>query len=288
MDAWSRKVWVAREYGYTWKHIGRVLGIPSDSVMLRFRRRHYPWPSSLTSIGVAVGHYLSLALNGALLTGAFRFVWDHRLATREMHGAASWFILFAAVEFVYYWEHRLSHRVHLLWATHVVHHSSEALVFTSAYRLGWTQLLSAMWIMLLPLVWWGYPPASVLAVLAVSLAYQFWLHTELIGGLGPLEYVLNTPRHHRVHHSTQLEHIDRNFGGVLIVFDRLFGTVCDSAVPPSGYGIRGRRPSHNPFVIVFAPWRELFLGLRATRGAAAVLRTLFGPPVPPVARRGNH
>ena len=265
-----------------------LLSVFVEIAILRFRGRRYPWSNSLASIGVAAGHYLSLSLNGAFLVGVYRFVWDHRLATQEMRGAQPWLVLFVVVEFVYYWEHRLSHAVRLLWATHAVHHSSEAMVFTSAYRLGWTQLLSAMWIMLLPLVWLGYPPRSVLTVLAVDLVCQFWLHTELIGGLGPLEYVLNTPRHHRLHHSMQIEHIDRNFGGVLIVFDRIFGTVCDSAVDPSGYGIRGCSPSHNPFVIVFTPWLELFLNLREARGVRRFLWTLFGPPAPQTTHNGTR
>lgn len=257
-----------------------------EIAMFRFRQRRYPWATSLASAGVAVGHYLSLAVNGPLLAGVYRFVWDHRLATQEMHAASSWLVLFVGVEFIYYWEHRLSHRVHLLWATHAVHHSSEALVFTSAYRLGWTQLLSVMWVMLLPLVWLGYPPGSVLTLLAFDLAYQFWLHTELIGSLGPLEYVLNTPRHHRVHHSTQLEHLDRNFGGVLIVFDRVFGTVCDAATAPERYGIRGHGPNHDMFAIVSAPWQELFQALRRSRGVKRFLWVLFGPPAPGAARGG--
>lgn len=254
--------------------------------MFHFRRRRYPWATSLASARVAVGHYLSLAVNGPLLAGAYRFVWDHRLATQGMRDASSWLLLFVGVEFIYYWEHRLSHRVHLLWATHAVHHSSEAMVFTSAYRLGWTQLLSAMWIMLLPMVWLGYPPGSVLTLLAFNLAYQFWLHTELIGSLGPLEYVLNTPRHHRVHHSTQLEHQDRNFGGVLIVFDRIFGTVCDDAAAPEGYGIRGHGPNHDTFAIVFAPWLELLQALRRSGGVRRFLWVLFGPPARGAARGG--
>ena len=191
----------------------------------------------------------------------------------------SWVLLFLGEEFYYYWMHRADHRIRWMWATHAVHHSSNQFVLANAYRLGWTQQISGAAVFMAPLVLLGFPPAMVLAALAANLLYQFWIHTELIGRLGPLEWVLNTPRHHRVHHARNSAYLDRNYGGVLIVFDRLFGTFAEErADMPCSYGLVEPLASNNPVRIAFHGWRQLWRALREARGLRECAIALFGPP----------
>lgn len=249
-----------------------------------WRRRRiggdYPWRDAAASLGVAIGHKLTGAVNAAALAGLFALAWEHRLVTVPLDGWWGAPVLFLAVEFAYYWFHRSSHRVRWLWATHAVHHSPTDLNFSAAYRLGWTSLVSGAWAFWLPLVALGFHPAAVFGTLAFNLLYQFWLHTELIGRLPRwFEWAFNTPSHHRVHHASNEGYLDRNYGGVLIVFDRLFGSFAEErASEPCRYGVPGRQPSRNPFVIAFAEWAALARDVARAptwriRAAAA-----FGPP----------
>jgi sterol desaturase/sphingolipid hydroxylase (fatty acid hydroxylase superfamily) len=173
--------------------------------------------------------------------------WNYRVATVPMDRWWSWVLLFLGEEFCYYWMHRADHRIRWMWATHAVHHSSNQFVLANAYRLGWTTQISGTALFMAPLVLVGFSPAMVLSALAANLLYQFWIHTELIGRLGPLEWVLNTPRHHRVHHSRNAAYLDRNFGGVLIVFDRLLGTFAEERADlPCRYGLVQPLTTNNP------------------------------------------
>jgi sterol desaturase/sphingolipid hydroxylase (fatty acid hydroxylase superfamily) len=169
--------------------------------------------------------------------------------------------------------------VRWLWATHAVHHSATHFNLSAAIRLGWTGQLTGAFVFFLPLAWIGFPPVTIGGMLAAGLLYQFFLHTALPVRLGPLEWILNTPAHHRVHHSCNEACLDKNYGSVLIVFDRLFGTF---AVPPQDeplrFGLKGRAPSNNPLVIALGEWRHLFSDAARARGLRAKLKVLFGAP----------
>ncbi len=174
-------------------------------------------------------------------------------------------------EFCYYWFHRAAHRVRWFWATHAVHHSPNEFNLGIAYRFGWTGRLAGNAVFYVPMIWLGFPPQAVFATLALNLLYQFWLHTEWVPKLGWLEYVLNTPSHHRVHHASNAEYIDRNYGGVLIVFDRLFGTfAAERDDLPCRYGLVTPLMSNNPIRIAFHEWLKMAKDLSArahgTRG----------------------
>jgi sterol desaturase/sphingolipid hydroxylase (fatty acid hydroxylase superfamily) len=183
------------------------------------------------------------------------------------------------VEFAYYWFHRLSHRVRWLWASHAVHHTPEEMTFLSAIRLGWTNLLSGGWIIYLPLVLIGFDPRLILGLLALDLRYQFFLHTEAIGRLGPLEWILNTPSHHRVHHGRNASYLDKNFGGMVIVFDRLFGTfAAETDGEPIRYGLAHPMVSNNPVSLALGEWRRLFSDLSRAPTMAAAARIALRPP----------
>lgn len=208
------------------------------------------------------------------------FAFAHRLATLRMDSGAAWLGLYLLVEFAYYWHHRLAHRVRWLWATHSVHHSSNELVLASALRLGWTGRLGGAIAFFTPLAWIGFPPQAVFGVVAAGLFWQFWLHADWMPRLGPLEWVLNTPSHHRVHHASNPEYLDCNYGSSLIVFDRLFGSfVALRDDIEIRYGLTRPVLSHNPLRIAFNEWLAMGRDVLAARGARTRLKVLFGPPV---------
>jgi sterol desaturase/sphingolipid hydroxylase (fatty acid hydroxylase superfamily) len=231
------------------------------------------------SVGVALGNLGIRTVEGGLAALPFVLLYQHRLFDIPMNTAWAWAALFLGTEFAYYWFHRASHRVRWLWATHAVHHSATHFNLSAAIRLGWTGQLTGAFVFFLPLAWIGFPPVTIGAMLAAGLLYQFFLHTALPVRLGPLEWILNTPAHHRVHHSCNEACLDKNYGSVLIVFDRLFGTF---AVPPQDeplrFGLKGRAPSNNPLVIALGEWRHLFSDAARARGLRAKLKVLFGAP----------
>ncbi|XP_061573498.1 alkylglycerol monooxygenase [Cololabis saira] len=177
----------------------------------------------LTSVSAGmVSRLPQLLMRGCELT-AYVYVWDHfHLLELPWDSAWTWWFTFLGVDFCYYWVHRFAHEVAFLWASHQVHHSSEYYNLTTALRQSLTQQFTS-WIFYLPMAL-AVPPSVFAVHIQLNLLYQFWIHTELIRDLGPLEWVINTPKHHRVHHGRNLYCIDKNFGGILIVWDRLFGT----------------------------------------------------------------
>jgi sterol desaturase/sphingolipid hydroxylase (fatty acid hydroxylase superfamily) len=191
-------------------------------------------------------------------------------------GLAAFALLFVAEDCCYYWFHRAHHEVRVLWAAHVAHHSSRRYHLATALRQTWTaQVTGLAFYAPLPLL--GFHPALIAAMQAVSLVYQFWIHTELIDRLGPLEWVLNTPSHHRVHHGSNPRYLDRNHGGILIVWDRLFGTF-----EPEGeavdYGLTKNLTSHSPWEIFVHEWRSMWRDSRAAASWRDALRVWLLPP----------
>jgi sterol desaturase/sphingolipid hydroxylase (fatty acid hydroxylase superfamily) len=165
----------------------------------------------------------------------------------SLRGIGLWVLAAVAWDFCYYWFHRFSHEISILWAAHAVHHQSEEYNLSTALRQTSTGFLFG-WIFYLPLFVVGFPLEIVVAVSAVNLLYQFWVHTQLIRRLGPLEQVMMTPSHHRVHHAQNERYIDKNYGGMFIVWDRLFGSFtpeCDD--DPVIFGVRKPLASWNPF-----------------------------------------
>jgi sterol desaturase/sphingolipid hydroxylase (fatty acid hydroxylase superfamily) len=242
-------------------------------------RRNYDGRAALASFAVAVGHALTGVVNAAVISAAFALCWRATPLHLPMDDWRVWAGGFFFVELAYYGFHRWSHTVRWLWATHAVHHSAQELTLPAAVRLGWTGALSGAWLVFVPLVLAGFHPLMVGALLAFNLKYQFLLHTEMIGRLGVLEWVLNTPQHHRVHHAMNEACIDKNFGGVLIIFDRLFGTFAAApAGEPLRYGLVGGSRTCNPFRIALGEYSRIWRDVRAAPGAMGKLRVLGGPP----------
>lgn len=255
-----------------------VLLVAVELLWLRRQGRDWDWRESLASTAVALGNRLIRPLTALLLAPLFLYVHERRLLEIDIDSAWGFVALLLLVDFIYYWFHRASHRIAWLWATHGVHHSTTRFNLSAAYRLGWTDLLSGSWLFLLALVWLGLPAAAVLAAFSLNLLYQFFLHTEAVGRLGPLEWLFNTPSHHRVHHARNAALIDRNFGGVLIVWDRLFGSFAEAPADEAlKYGLSDGDRGHHPLRIVFGGWLDLHKQLRRTAGWRARLRLLFLP-----------
>lgn len=213
------------------------------------------------SLAMGVGNVIISAFTTLGALALWSFGYGHRVAALGRPDAWwSWALLFVAEDFCYYWFHRCHHEVRLLWLGHVHHHSSQRFNLSTALRQPWFTPVTgpAFW---LPLALLGYPPAMILTAQAVSLIYQFWIHTEVIRRLPPaVEWLFNTPSHHRVHHGKNVAYLDRNHGGVLIVWDRLFGTFAREEEPVR-YGLTHDIFTFNPLRIAThelgALWRDV-------------------------------
>jgi sterol desaturase/sphingolipid hydroxylase (fatty acid hydroxylase superfamily) len=192
-------------------------------------------------------------------------------------GHGPWVVVAAVVadDFAYYWFHRLHHEVRLLWASHVPHHSSQRYNLATALRQSWTPMTTLPFYA--PLAWLGFNPLLLFTVHGANLLYQFWIHTELLDRLGPLEWVLNTPSHHRVHHGANPRYLDRNYGGIFIVWDRLFGTF-EPEAEPVRYGLTKNLASRNPLVIAFHEWWGVLRDALRPAPFGVWWRRLLAPP----------
>ena len=220
-----------------------------------------------------------LLFAGIIAFPVFALCYHYRLFELELTWLTA-FLTFLGVEFCFYWMHRASHRMRWFWASHVVHHSSERMNFSTAMRQNATNIFNGVWLFYLPLALLGFNPVWIGIAYALSLVYQFFIHTTLIGRLPRwIEWVFNTPSHHRVHHGRNPGYIDRNYGGVLIIWDRLFGSFVDeNAQDPPDYGITRPVPSNNLLVLWTHEYVDLFRDMARPGGLWSRLRHLWKPP----------
>ncbi|MFT4076559.1 MAG: sterol desaturase family protein [Asticcacaulis sp.] len=243
------------------------------------RREAYDVRQTAASLGVAVGNALLRPVTGLVIMTVFPFVAQFAPWHLSMRDPWVWIAGFLGFECLYYWMHRFSHTIRWMWVSHAVHHSANSFNLPAAMRLGWTGVLSCEWLAFLPMVLLGFSPLMVVILLSANLTYQFFLHTELSPKWGVLEQVLNTPAHHRIHHASNLQYLDRNFGGVLIVFDRWFGTFAeDDRSEPVVFGLTTPIRSYNPFVIALREWGRMWRDLKRSRSVTEAALTLFGRP----------
>lgn len=201
-------------------------------VARRQRRSVYRVEDALSDLGCGISQQVALVFFAAALLALYSHVYEqHRWITFAADSAWPWVIAFVYVDFAYYWWHRASHEVNLLWAAHAVHHQSEDYNLAVALRQGIVTTFTSLPFNL-PLALLGVPAPVYAAMAAISLLYQFWIHTETIGRLGAAESVMNSPSHHRVHHAVNPRYLDRNYGAILIVWDRLFGTFAEERERP--------------------------------------------------------
>ena len=178
---------------------------------------------SLASLSTLIPFYVVEIFTVTAMIGAYFVLWDN--VTPYQLPIEWWTVALGIIgaDFAYYWEHRTSHEIRLFWTGHAVHHSSPIFTTAVAFRFGPFEPVLAV-LFHLPLILLGLHPAIVIMGELVVQAYQFWIHTEMIGRLGPIDRVLNTPSNHRVHHGADEQYLDKNYGGILIIFDRMFGT----------------------------------------------------------------
>lgn len=226
--------------------------------MLWARRKSpdsYEPRDTLTSLAMGLGSTIAGALTAGLVGAVFLAVYQHRLFDIGWAWWA-WIACFVLDDMAYYWFHRAAHRVRWFWASHVNHHSSQHYNLSTALRQTWTGTIAFSFIFRLPLLLIGFPPAMILFCAGLNLIYQFWFHTEAIDKCPRwFEAVFNTPSHHRVHHATNPLYLDRNYAGVFIVWDRLFGTF-QPELPElrPHYGIVRQLGSFNLLWVAFHEW----------------------------------
>ncbi len=221
----------------------------------------YELKDSIASISMGLGSLVvPVVITSLLGLGGYLVVWN--LTPLDLGtGWVAWTVALVGKDLGYYAFHRASHENRFLWAAHVVHHSSQRYNLSTALRQSWTPLTS--WIFYVPLVALGVNPAIVVMAGAVNLLYQFWIHTEAIDRLwAPIEYVFNTPSHHRVHHGSNPQYLDRNYAGILILWDRWFGTF-EPEVEPVVYGLTTNIETYNPLRIATHEYADVWRQMRA-------------------------
>ena len=255
-----------------------VLLIAEVIVTAKQQKEYYDVKDTAGSLSMGIGNVVIGVVGKAIVLAAYTLVYQFRLFTIDMAQVWPWVVLLFADDFSYYWFHRISHQSRYFWASHVVHHSSQKYNLGTALRQTWTGTLTGSWVfwVWLPLV--GFSPVAVMTMQAVSLLYQFWIHTEHIDKLpAPIEFIFNTPSHHRVHHGSDLAYLDKNHAGILIIWDRMFGTFIEEKHRPT-YGLTTNIDSHNPVRIAFHEWAAIGRDVARAGSFRNAIGYVFGPP----------
>ena len=236
----------------------------------------FTWKDSAASVSMGLGNVAVMFAGKAIALAVFTALYSVRFVEWDAAFWGTWVVLFFADDFCYYWFHRLSHSIRFFWAAHVNHHSSTHYNLSTALRQSWTGPLIT-WVFWIPLPLLGFHPAWVLLFQSTNLLYQYWIHTEVVGRLGVLEWVFNSPSHHRVHHGSNPLYLDRNHGGILIIWDRIFGTF-EEEVEAAEYGLTRNIQTHNPIEIAFHEWRSLWADVRGAASLRDAIGYLVHPP----------
>lgn len=244
---------------------------------IKIKMDEYEFKDAGTSIAMGLGNVVVGLFTKGMILGIFLFLYQFRFFTIPFVWW-SWVLLFFADDFCYYWFHRISHENRLFWASHVVHHSSKKYNLSTALRQTWTGSFYSF-IFWIPLVLLGFHPVMILVQMSVSLIYQYWIHTELITKLPKwFEAIFNTPSHHRVHHATNPQYLDRNHAGILIIWDKLFGTFEPEEEKPV-YGLVKNIETYNPVKVAFIEWYNMFKDFKNSKTSFSnKLKYFFKPP----------
>jgi alkylglycerol monooxygenase len=239
-------------------------------------KNYFQYAESVANINVGIAERLLDLFTTGLFFYWFDYLHRHYALFDIAANAWTWVGLFLFTDLVWYWYHRLAHEVNAFWAVHVVHHQSEDFNYTVSARITVLQAVvrSGFW-SILPLI--GFPAPMIAILLLVHGAYPFFIHTQTIGKLGWLEYLFVTPSHHRVHHASNPEYLDRNYGDVLIIWDKIFGTFAEEKEAPV-YGLTKPLNSHSFLWQHFHFILEMSLAFVHARGLRAKMGVLFGPP----------
>ncbi|MFD1819780.1 Sterol desaturase/sphingolipid hydroxylase, fatty acid hydroxylase superfamily [Pseudarcicella hirudinis] len=234
---------------------------------------------SFTSIALGIGNLLTGLITKGFIWGVYVLLYEKfRIFTLDMSVWWVWVLAFFADDFSYYWFHREAHLIRYFWASHKVHHSSQKYNLATALRQTWTGNLTGSYIFYLwmPLV--GFHPIIIVTMQQVSLLYQYWIHTETINKMWkPFEFLFNTPSHHRVHHGSDVKYLDCNYAGILIIWDRMFGTFVKEQERPR-YGLTNNLNTHNPVKIAFSEWVDIIRDLGKAGSLKNAFMYIFAPP----------
>lgn len=263
-----------------WAVPGFILLMIAEMLFVRWQGRGaYEKRDTLTSLLLGTGSTVAGALTGGVALLVAFWLWEHRLFDIGWAWWA-WPLCFVLDDFAYFLSHWFMHRVRWGWASHVIHHSSQHYNLSTALRQTWTGFFSLTWVFRLPLFLIGFHPAMVFFCVGLNLIYQFWIHTEAIGRLPRwFEAVMNTPSHHRVHHATNPRYLDRNYAGVFIIWDRLFGTFepeRDEDRPR--YGIVRNLGTFNVIWAAFHEWIGIARDLAGAKSWRERWHYVAGPP----------
>jgi sterol desaturase/sphingolipid hydroxylase (fatty acid hydroxylase superfamily) len=247
----------------------------------RERKNNYLLKDSLASISMGLGSIISDIISKSLAFIAFVWLFENFGIFKEQLSwtVLGWVLLFFLDDFTFYWHHRLSHEVRILWAAHVNHHSSEQYNLSTALRQSWTEIFYK-YIFFLWLPFLGFHPLMVLTQISINLIFQFWVHTKFIKRLPPfIEFIFNTPSHHRVHHASNPRYLDRNHAGTLIIWDRMFGTFSEEKdEEPVVYGITTNIDTFNPLKIASHEFASMWKDIREAPKFSDRLKYIFYAP----------
>lgn len=239
------------------------------------KRKLYRFNDALTNINLGIGQQTIGIAMKVILGFGYLFIYEHARLFELEKNTLNLLILILGVDFFYYWFHRASHQINFLWAAHIVHHQSEDYNLSVALRQSWFQGWFS-WTFYLPLAFIGFDPKIAFPVMAFNTLYQFWIHTTTIKRMGPLEWIFNTPSHHRVHHGSNPKYIDKNHAGSLIIWDKMFGTFKQEEEEPV-YGITKPLSSWSPVWANIHYWLELWDVAKKSSGFDKI-RVFLKPP----------
>ena len=238
----------------------------------------YKFRDTLAGLGLLIGNFMVGLLTKSSIFFLYVYLYQFKFITVNelLPTWAVWIVTFVMIDFVYYWYHRFSHRVRFMWAVHMNHHSSEEMNFTVSLRQAWFGPITKVpFFIVMPLI--GFDPIITAVAGVASTLWGVIGHTQWIRRLGVLEYILVTPSSHRVHHGSNECYIDKNYGNLLIVWDRLFGTFAEE-IEPVRFGIRDNVKTFNPIKITFMFWQQMFLDFKNSKNQKERLLSFFGKP----------
>jgi alkylglycerol monooxygenase len=263
-----------------------LVGLPIIFSMMLFealvsqyqKRGYYQNKDTLCTSGLVVGNiFMSLLIKGATLA-LHIYLYEFRIfdLSNMLPVWAIWVLTFILIDLVFYVYHRCSHRIRFLWAIHMSHHSSEEMNFAVSLRQAWLGPVSKIpFFMILPLA--GLDPTIIAVVGVISTLWGVVGHTQMVGKLGFVEWIFNTPSHHRVHHGANPEYIDKNYGNLLIIWDKLFGTF-EPEKASVKYGLVNNVKTFSPIKITFMDWQAMFQEIKIQKNIKEKIKIFFGPP----------
>ena len=242
------------------------------------QKNYYKTQDTLCTIGLLAGNIIvAFSIKGLILALHF-YLYQYKIF--ELSGMLPlwlfWLLTFVVIDLVFYIYHRMSHRIRFLWAIHLSHHSSEEMNFAVSFRQAWFGPISKIpFFMVLPLL--GFDPTIIAAAGVISTLWGIVGHTQIVGRLGFIEWIFNTPSHHRVHHGSNEQYIDKNYGNLLIIWDRMFGTF-EPEKEKVKFGLVNNVNTFNPTKITFMAWSSMIEDINNKQSLSEVLWIIFGPP----------